>query len=77
MTNMKPCPFCGGTDIRYSLKASASICHRNYHACFYCWDCNTYGPRVLYTSDHNVHRYSVAENENIKQAAAEKWNSRI
>ena len=73
---METCPFCGGSDIRYSLKASANIGRRNYHACFYCWNCNTYGPRVLYTADPDVHRHTVEHNEELKRAAAEKWNSR-
>jgi hypothetical protein len=48
-----------------------------FHACFYCWDCNTYGPRVLYKpGTKNINRRDVEKNEQIKQVAAEKWNLR-
>ena len=74
---MKACPFCGGTDIRYSLKSSTSQFQPIFYAAFYCWDCNTYGPRVLYKPESkHARRYDIEKNEKIKAVAVEKWNSR-
>ena len=74
---MKACPFCGSTDIRYSIKSSTSQFMPIFHACFYCWECNTYGPRVLYKPGiKNISRRDIEKNEQIKQVAAEKWNLR-
>ena len=73
---MEKCPFCGGQDIRYSLKGSERFGRRTYHACFYCWDCNAYGPRVSYIAPPDVYRHEVEHNDALKQAAAEKWNKR-
>ena len=71
---MKECPWCKSTDIKYSLTTSASQFKRSYHACFYCWDCNCYGPSVIYKPEKDEHRHTVASNEMLKQRAAEKWD---
>jgi transposase-like protein len=73
---MKPCPFCGSSDIRYSIKTSTSNFKRIYHASWYCWDCNTYGPRVLYKPAEGVHRPTVENDEGLKLTALELWNGR-
>ena len=64
MTNVQPCPFCGGTDIQYSLKTLGAR-RAKYHAAMYCNSCHCYGPRTI--TDGNI----GAKAEAIKQ-----WNRR-
>ena len=71
---LRPCPYCGGSDIRYSIKSTTLQFKKAYHASMYCWDCNSYGPRVLYKSDE--HRYDVEHNENLRKQAESLWNRR-
>ena len=73
---MKPCPFCGSSDIRYSIKTGTSNFKRIYHASWYCWDCNTYGPRVLYKPAEDIHRSTIEKDEGLKLTALELWNGR-
>ena len=73
---MEKCPFCGGQDIRYSLKGSERFGRRTYHACFYCWDCNCYGPRIIYKPDSDVHRFDVERNTELRQQALVAWENR-
>jgi transposase-like protein len=73
---MKPCPFCGSSDIRYSIKTGTSNFKRIYHASWYCWDCNTYGPRVLYKPAEGAHRSTVEKDETLKAAALKLWETR-
>lgn len=76
---LKPCPFCGSTDIRYSLKITGCFAVR-YHASMYCNKCHCYGARTL---TENVSQYdykgrtNIEQDETIKQKAIEKWNTRI
>ncbi len=74
---MKPCPFCGSTKIKYSIKTGTSNFKRIYHACWYCWDCNTYGPRVLYKPETNYPgRTNIERNEELKAEALKLWENR-
>lgn len=78
MNKIKPCPFCGGTDIRHSLKISGKQ-DIYYHSVMYCNKCHTYGPRVL--SDKFNHldykgRYAIEKDEQLKNKAIEAWNNR-
>jgi C4-type Zn-finger protein len=74
---MKPCPFCGSTKIKYSLKTGTQYFKRIYHACWYCWDCNTYGPRVLYKPAEDVRcRETVERDEALKADALKLWETR-
>ncbi len=51
--NLKPCPFCGGEEIRYSNKTVGDS--QNYtkniygrrKVSLYCTSCKTYGPRLI------------------------------
>ena len=76
--DLKPCPFCGGTDIRFSMKITGHFEVR-YHAVFYCNKCHCYGPRTL---TKEVDHYDFNSRENIFQddtnrtAAAEAWTRR-
>lgn len=76
---LKPCPFCGGKDIRYSLKITGRF-DVKYHASMYCNKCHCYGARTLTQSmRHNDYkgRQQIEKDENIKQQAIEKWNRRV
>ena len=71
---LKPCPFCGGEDIGYSVKTTGRW-ERKYHVAMYCKDCNCYGKRVLVTPTENT-RYDVEHNEEYKKLAIKAWNTR-
>lgn len=75
---LKPCPFCGSTDIRYSLKVTGHFDVR-YHASMYCNKCHCYGARTVteQVSDNDYKgRSSIERDETIKQKAIEAWNRR-
>lgn len=75
MDKLKPCPFCGGKKLGYSIKTSTSNYQRVYHATMYCGKCHCYGARVLI---HPVesNRISVERNESYRRKAIEAWNRR-
>lgn len=76
---LKPCPFCGGEDIKYSLKTTRISYKRKYHASFYCNSCHVYGPRTISDEIGNdiYGCRSQAENDKtLKKTALEKWNDR-
>ena len=73
---LKPCPYCGGEDIRYSLKTGTSDFKRIYHAAMYCFNCHCYGTRVL-IKNPEANRYDVERNEQYRKLAENKWNERI
>lgn len=76
MENMKPCPFCGGTNIELSV--SVAIRKRDtatFHCAMTCSNCKAKGPRYLFkTYDHN--RSNLENNEEIRVEAAKLWNNR-
>ena len=79
MEELKSCPFCGGTDIRHSLKISGKR-DIYYHSVMYCNKCHTYGPRVMSEKfDHNNYkgRYAIEKDESLKIKAIEAWNRRV
>ena len=43
VTDMKPCPFCGGTELDLSVKTRGDY----YHCVVYCKTCRAYGPRTM------------------------------
>lgn len=78
MYKLKPCPFCGSKDIRYSLKITGHFDVR-YHASMYCNKCHCYGARTLTeTISHNDYkgRRAIEQDKNIKRKAIETWNRR-
>ena len=77
LENMIPCPFCGGTKIKYSLKTAGRF-ERYYHAQFYCNDCHTYGPRVNSekVEDSYLGRVAVERDDELMQLAKDAWNKR-
>ena len=78
MAELKPCPFCGGTDIRYSLKITGRW-EIGYHASMYCNKCHCYGARTLTEKvpyrDYKG-RTAIERDETIKRKAIEAWNRR-
>lgn len=77
-TELKPCPFCGSTDIRYSLKIKGHFDVR-YHAAMYCNSCHCYGARTLTeTIKHSdyIGRTNIERDPKIKQKAIDAWNMR-
>ena len=78
MAELLPCPFCGSTDIRYSLKITGRFDVR-YHASMYCNKCHCYGARTLTEKvNHNDYkgRHQIEQDETIKQKAVDLWNTR-
>lgn len=78
---IKPCPFCGSTDIRSSLKAASAGCGEvRYHATMYCNKCHCYGPRVItkvVVSNDYRGRSELEKDIIIKEKALLAWNSRL
>lgn len=75
---LKPCPFCGSVDIKYSLKITGHFEIR-YHAAMYCNKCHCYGARTLTKAiNHNDYkgRRFIEEDEELKQQAITAWNRR-
>ena len=78
MLELKPCPFCGGEDIRYSLKVKG---HRptQYHAVMYCNSCHCYGKRTRTDKvrhDDYKGRREIQDDEDYKATAIAAWNTR-
>ena len=78
MADLKRCPFCGGKDIRYSLKITGHFDVR-YHAAMYCNKCHCYGARTLTKTvrcEDYKGRTEIENNAEVKAAAIEAWNRR-
>lgn len=75
---LEPCPFCESEKIKYSLKKTGRF-ELHYHACMYCADCHTYGPRVLSASfrhDDYIARRDVENDAELLARAGQAWNKR-
>ena len=74
---LKPCPFCGSTDIRYSIKIAMHRGNKRMHrVAMFCWDCNCYGARTLIdTSGRKL--YHVEKDTRFEEIAIEAWNRRV
>ena len=77
-TELKPCPFCGGTKLGFSSKTVARKygSHRAYHGSIYCKGCNAYGARVLSETIKNVYPMPDVDFELLEVRAIEAWNRR-
>ena len=71
MSELKPCPFCGGSDVRYSIKTVGV----GYHAAFYCNYCHCYGPGYIARGPFE-NRNEIERNEHTKRWARNLWNKR-
>lgn len=78
--NLKPCPFCNGDNIEYSIKTGGIYNKiRKYHVAMYCTDCNCYGKRTLIKiteEDYENRTCSVEKNDVYKKIAIQAWNTR-
>lgn len=74
---IEPCPFCGNTDIRFSVKTTTISYERAYHFAMYCPKCHCYGARVLWKYDGKMHRTAIERNEEFKNQAIDLWNRRF
>ena len=78
--NAKPCPFCGSTDIRLSLKKTGRF-ETYYHATLHCYNCSTFGPRVLSEKINHISQYTsrlvVEKDTELETKAINAWNERI
>ena len=76
--DLKPCPFCGGKDIRYSVKRAGRF-ERIYHAAMYCNACHCYGARIHTAPMKNDYssRHEVQNDNMLKYYAADAWNRRV
>jgi len=75
MEEIRPCPFCGSTNIDKSIKTSGRW-ERLYHVQMYCKKCHTYGPRVLLKVNKDAHRSEIEYNQEAEKLAIDKWNER-
>lgn len=73
---IKPCPFCGSKDIRYSIKTANS--KRDYYGQCYCNSCKSAGPRVRFDPEPESCwiRYAAEDCEKAKKDAIDMWNKR-
>ena len=74
-TEIKPCPFCGSTNLEISKKTAtgALVDGRIHRVAVYCKDCNTYGPRATIRDPEDSWRFKTTE---LEQEAIKKWNER-
>ena len=71
---LKPCPFCGKTDIRLSIKAATvSDRKRAHHVAYYCWNCHAMGSRLLVKE---ISKYAIENDLSIITEAQRLWNKR-
>lgn len=78
--DIKPCPYCGSKDIRYSVAIANNKQVPRYHAQCYCNNCKANGPRVIFTPDLKDEKgfsRSLAEKDSYAKAEAIKmWDNR-
>lgn len=79
MTELKPCPFCGGVKLSISEKSVSRNYNTEiqYQVAVYCKICNTYGPRVLTEKiKNNVYPRPFVDFDKAREKAIEAWNRR-
>ena len=80
MAELKPCPFCGSTDLEISSKCVQRDygTEIQYQVCVYCKKCNAYGTRVLTEKvKKNVYPQPFIDFAKAKEKAIEVWNRRV
>lgn len=73
---LKPCPFCGGTDIRLSIKRTE---YPYWYSALYCRSCNCYGARTRVTVLKKgwISRVEIERSADVRHKAIEAWNRRV
>ena len=80
--HIKPCPFCGSTDIRFSAKTCSTKRYEyKYHVAMYCNKCNCYGARDIINISKDDFRNSYGREDATSKyglnLAIAKWNQRV
>jgi hypothetical protein len=76
MKEIKPCPFCHSTNIRYSSKTTGNNRRKiQRHLSMYCENCHCYGPRIIVTLEENE-TYKNINDEKYVNIAIDNWNNR-
>jgi len=70
-SELKPCPFCGGTNLAISDKTTTINYKRKRHVSVYCKNCNCYGARHIGEEFHYNRATDSSHNK-----AKELWNNR-
>lgn len=76
MDELKPCPFCGGDNIGYSVKGAKD--YPFWYVAMYCKTCHCYGARTRATVqiDGWIGRRAIEASADAKAQAIELWNRR-
>lgn len=75
MSELKPCPFCGSEDIRFSNKTTSA--GRKRHVAMFCNNCNCYGQRTILNMANDKKWLSSKEREHFGLSdAVDAWNNR-
>lgn len=72
---LKPCPFCGSTKIKFSSKTMGDGNYGKYsrrHVSMYCTNCNCYGARTIIDGKS----YNGSDEEGLSKAIS-AWNKRM
>ena len=74
---LKPCPFCGGDKIDFSVKTTND--YPFWYVAMYCKSCHCYGARTRATVQTNgwIGRRAIEASEEARKIAAEAWNRRV
>ena len=70
MSDLKPCPFCGGNNLVYRAKRNGT----KYDAYLQCKDCRASSPMIF--AENVDSREDILQNVNVLRAVAKYWNSR-
>ena len=70
MTELKPCPFCGGTKLKLAKKTTKYKGHEAYVASIRCNSCHARGGTITNLT------IPYAVKEDVEAIAIERWNRR-
>lgn len=82
MERLKPCPFCGSTDINIGLSSGGKIVIRYAdHAEIKCLNCGCQFKYIMHLPEHFEHikddLYRMIPIKYAEEVMIEKWNSRV
>lgn len=72
---LKPCPFCGSTDIRLSIKRAK---YPYWYSAMYCNSCHCYGARTRFVIEKEgyISEREIKASTNAESMAVDAWNRR-